>query len=113
MKTIKILKTEQQNPFYDGNEGFNDGRYNQPLYTFEYDGKIGTFSDTSCGDFGGHFTVEYNGKTAEWGSYYEEQVGLFFSQFDEVEDKNFIAAIKQTFGVTMPSLQEDEAQERQ
>lgn len=114
MKSIKILKTEQQNPFYDGNEGFNDGSYNQPLYTFEYDGKIGIFSDESCGDFGGHFTVVYDGKTAEWGSFYEEQAfNLFYSQFDEFEYKNFITEIKQAFGVTMPTLQEDEAQERQ
>jgi|LSQX01.3.fsa_nt_gb hypothetical protein len=59
---ITEISRAEQNSHYDQAKCNNGGGYSQPLITFEYNGKIGTINDTSCGDFGDRYTVEYDGK---------------------------------------------------
>ena len=58
---IKIIREEELNDFVDSLKCYNGGGYHQPLYEFEYKGKKGYFEDTSCGDFGRRYHLEWNG----------------------------------------------------
>ncbi|ELV2914280.1 hypothetical protein SGH21_002425 [Staphylococcus pseudintermedius] len=60
--TVKILKIEQSNPHFDEKKKNNGGGYDQPVVTFEYKGVIGTYRNSSCGDFGSRYHLEWNGK---------------------------------------------------
>ena len=96
MKKLQILKRTETNSFADASKCNNGGGYSQPEFTFEYEGIEGKFKDQSCGDFGKRFSLDYNGK-----SWCYDTMSNFrnFTNFDTVEDAEFIAAVKEAFGV--------------
>ena len=96
MKKIKVLNKVETNYFADANKGNNGGGYSQPEFTFEFDGKEGIFRDSSAGEFGVRHEIRYDGKS--W-VYDTMSPWKNNSNFDTVEDAEFIAAVKEAFGV--------------
>ena len=60
---FKILKVEEQNPYTDIEKSLNGGGYSQPCITFTFNGVKGKINDTSCGEFGIRFLVEFGEKS--------------------------------------------------
>lgn len=107
MTTLTILSVKQGNEFYEESRKHNGGGYDQPTVIFEIEGKQGVFKDTSCGEFGSRYFLEFDGKAASWGtmlneeysdfsgkeSYFEslsKEFGLFAEEIDTIEMvKNF------------------------
>jgi len=79
---FEVISITQQNPCYDPERANNGGGYYQPLYKFVYNGIEGKFEDTSCGDFGGRYHLEWNGLHAN-----RDQVGneCNYSEFSRRE----------------------------
>lgn len=67
---FRLIRETELNPYVDHEKSCNGGGYHQPLFEFEYNGIRGTFEDTSCGDFGGRYHLEWNGLHAN-----RDQVG--------------------------------------
>jgi len=59
---FKISKIEEQNPYVDSSKSINGGGYSQPYIEFTFNGSTGSIQDTSCGEFGVRFIVEFKGK---------------------------------------------------
>jgi hypothetical protein len=59
---FKISKIEEQNPYVDSSKSINGGGYSQPFIEFTFNGVKGSITDTSCGEFGDRFSVEFKGK---------------------------------------------------
>ncbi|RIN92425.1 hypothetical protein [Mammaliicoccus sciuri] len=88
MNEITIIEEVETNNFVDSSKEHNGGGYHQPKIIFEIAGKQGVFEDTSCGDFGTRFSVDWESKSASWGSMVEED--NTFSEFDhndEIQEK--------------------------
>ena len=96
MKKIKVLKKVETNSFADSSRSNNGGGYSQPLITFEFAGIKGEFKDSSAGEFGTRYEIRYGGKSYVYDSMSDY---LNFTNFDMVEDAEFIAAVKEAFGV--------------
>lgn len=101
--TINILGVKEQNAFVNPAKANNGGGYEQPEYAFEYKGVEGTYSDTSCGEFGTRYEVKWNGYSAYFGSMLSEREHYYWSGPTEFAD-----AFRHTFGVELP-LKEVEA----
>ncbi|EKI4464006.1 hypothetical protein PCV68_000984 [Staphylococcus pseudintermedius] len=65
---VKILKIEETNENANPAKANNGGGYSHPRITFEYKGIQGVYHDTSCGDFGTRYSLEWNGKADAWGT---------------------------------------------
>lgn len=97
MKELKIISAQQQNDFYNVSKSCNGGGYDQPFVRFEFAGIEGFLDDTSCGEFGRRYSIEWNGSIYELdevnGSNRE------FSNFDkgEKEHQEFVEAFNSTF----------------
>jgi len=91
---IKILKIEERNPYADPDKCNDGGGYFQPLITFEYNGKIGTIDDASCGDFGRRYFIEFGNK-------YYNYDGISYPIIEETnfteEDYQFIDTFNKMF----------------
>ena len=108
---IKVLNSVETNEFFNIEKSNNGGGYSQPKITFEYGGITGVYHDTSCGDFGTRFTVEWNGKKFELD---EVQHGTcpdknyrYVSTFSDA-DKNFIEEFEKLFGKKIMTIDEVE-----
>ena len=62
LKRFNIISRVEQNPFVNPLKANNGGGYHQPLITFTFNGKTGSISDTSCGDFGSRINIVYGSK---------------------------------------------------
>ncbi|EGQ3451666.1 hypothetical protein ACX812_001053 [Staphylococcus pseudintermedius] len=89
--TVKILKIEQSNPHFDEKKKNNGGGYDQPIVTFEKDGIVGTYRNSSCGDFGSRYHLEWNGKADSWGSMLDESE--IFEEIDVNDSNEILKAI--------------------
>lgn len=102
--SINIIKEEELNSYYDERRTRNGGGYHQPQYTFEYGEWTGTFTDTSCGDFGTRYTLGMtNGsKTyrAGWGTMYDSWNSNFPDEFPE---SGFYQEFKKVFEERIPT----------
>ena|SRR5699024_1387182 len=87
MNEVKIVGTELLQEAVEGKEN-NGGGYEHTRTVFEFQGKQGVFEDTSCGDFGSRFFMEWDGKMAMWGSMIDEE--LEYSEFDEQEQSELL-----------------------
>lgn len=98
---IRILEQIETNPYYNPKKSSNGGGYSHPEITFEFNGIVGTFHDTSCGDFGTRFTVQWDGKKFELDEIqrgtHPEKSFRYVSTFSE-EDKPFIKEFEKLFG---------------
>lgn len=98
---IKVLSTIESNPFYDINRSNNGGGYSHPEITFEYNGITGVYHDTSCGDFGERYKIEWNGKSFELDEVqrgtHPEKNYFYNSSFTE-KDREFINEFSKKFG---------------
>lgn len=56
-----ILNEKELNDFVNPDTANNGGGYHQPAVDFMFNGKKGYFEDTSCGDFGKRYFVEWDG----------------------------------------------------
>ena len=63
MKNFKILEVEEQNSFFDSGKSCNGGGYSQPFITFVFNGVVGSIQDTSCGEFGERYFVQFGEKS--------------------------------------------------
>ena len=61
-ENFKILEVREQNPNANSNKAINGGGYHQPFITFSFNEITGYIDDSSCGEFGERFFVEFKGK---------------------------------------------------
>ena len=61
-QNFEILEVREQNPYADIEKSINGGGYSQPFIEFTFNGVKGKINDTSCGEFGERFFVEFKGK---------------------------------------------------
>ena len=59
---FEILEVREQNPYADIEKSINGGGYSQPYIEFTFNGVKGSIQDTSCGEFGIRFIVEFGEK---------------------------------------------------
>ena len=69
-QNFKILEVREQNPYADPMKANNGGGYSQPCITFIFNGTKGSIQDTSCGEFGIRYFVEFGEKV-----YYLDTMG--------------------------------------
>lgn len=82
-KDIEIISCVETNDFANPRFSNNGGGYSQPLYTFKVFGEIGTFHNTSCGDFGDRWEVKIGRKKCVYdGMGREETYYTTFTQKD-------------------------------
>lgn len=93
---IIIVTEEQTNPFANPEKSRNGGGYDQPLIKFRLEGKEGTFHNTSCGEFGERYSLDWNNKSFDL-----DEVGSnrnYYSNFNE-RDKEIIAIFNEFFDI--------------
>ena len=81
--SFKVLKYVQLNHFYNPDRSSNGGGYNQPYVEFIFNGIKGTFEDTSCGDFGTRYHLQWNNFSA-----YRDTVGGGNSYYSDFSSSN-------------------------
>lgn len=89
---IKVLKIKQGNPHFDPRKQNDGGGYDQPIVTFEKDRIIGTYHNSSCGDFGSRHRLEWNDKVEIWGTM--EPDFNYHDDFNEDEFDEIIMVIE-------------------
>lgn len=72
---LELIKTEQQNHFYDPALSCNGGGYDQPEFTYEGPAGKLVISDMNCGDFGARYAVVYTDPAGETYRYYYDYMG--------------------------------------
>ena len=92
---IFVKSVEETNPYFDEEKQSNGGGYSQPRIEFEYRGKTGIIHDSSCGDFGARFFVEFGDKTYSYNNVNVPQPEMT-TDFNE-GDKDFVDAFCRTF----------------
>ena len=102
MKEIKIISTKETNAFANPAKANNGGGYSQPKIEFLYKGEMGTFTDTSCGEFGTRYEVKIGSKYAYWGTMLKRTEESLWNG-----DDDFIEAFNKTFK-TYPPLEKEE-----
>ena len=60
---FKILEVREQNPNVDVEKAVNGGGYSQPFIAFVFNGVTGSIDDTSCGEFGTRYFVQFGEKS--------------------------------------------------
>jgi hypothetical protein len=95
---FKEIKWVEQNPFVDPLKANNGGGYHQPLITFTFNGKTGSISDTSCGDFGHRIQIVYGDKEYYYDSVSREYIE--YSTFSKLKhnDRQVVNEIKKHTG---------------
>ena len=97
-KEFKIINRVEQNPFVNPLKANNGGGYHQPLITFTFNGKTGSISDTSCGDFGSRINIVYGSKEYFIDSISREYIEYStFSKFNH-SDRQVVNEIKKHTG---------------
>ena len=109
MKKINIISEVEMNDFANLSLANNGGGYHQPQFKFVYDGLEGVFSDSSCGDFGSRYSLDFNGKQFRWGSMLgNREQDVHMDVKDLAFYKEFVGAFLSAFGKKVPFIYFDE-----
>lgn len=105
---IVINSVEEQNSFADDSMSSNGGGYSQPFYKFEYGNWKGSFSDTSCGDFGSRHNVTITDGTNEYTACWGTMDGIGYdSNFPtEFPAVGFYNAFESVFYCSIPTAED-------
>lgn len=71
---LDLIKTEQQNLFYNPRLCHNGGGYDQPEFTYRGPAGKLVISDSSCGEFGARYCVAYTDVAGQHHRYFFDEV---------------------------------------
>jgi len=108
---FEVIRKDELNN-YDQRLCGNGGGYYQPKYTFMFNNIEGVFEDTSCGDFGGRYFMEWNGYRAAYDQIYGNEGYSDFSCTSEIHRELLVEIYKIT-GWRVPFKEEYEMEKRQ
>lgn len=106
MSRFAVTNVKKTNEFEDWRTANNGGGYPQRDIRFKSsDGKAGCLQDTSCGDFGSRYQLNYDGHGAQWGSM-TRMDGTNYSGFSESLYQDLLDFVRDELGFDIPSAED-------